>query len=426
MRRYWLHGVMALCLSGTCGMAHADDWRPVRPPVTAASGSGVVQLGKPVSARSNENANPFAWTSLRTEASNDSQPRTVVRGQSPVGSEEQFNCGVVSEGVPPPPPPGAGPVGGFRGWWDGIWVGGPQQSFNTLVGGPVTYRCDRAFENFVSPVSNPFFFEDPRASTELRPIFMYQRMPGKTRTIADLPGLTPVSQFSGGNIEYFGLQGRLAFNERFSLVLHNLGGVAAQPNGLITVPAGSSPVFGDDVGFAQIQIGPKFTFYRDDVTNTVMAFGLNFEIPVGSSRLAQDTGSGAVTPYFSLGQQLGLNWHFLGTFGYRFSFDNERTNSFFTSLHLDYGFYNRVYPLVELNWYHYVTNGNARAANFEGQDLFNFGSSNVAGGDVLTLAAGVRFKITENIQAGIVYEFPLLQKDDLLGYRITADLIFRY
>jgi hypothetical protein len=286
-----------------------------------------------------------------------------------------------------------------------------------LVGGPVTYRCDRAFETFVSPVSNPLFFEDPRSSTELRPIFMYQRIPGKTRTITNLAtGNTSI--FSGGNIEYFGLQGRLAFNERFSIVLHNLGGIGAQPDGTGTE-------FGNYVGFAQIQLGPKFTFYRDDMTGTIMALGLNFEIPVGSSQLAQDTGSGAVTPYFSLAQQFAQNWHFMGTFGYRFSFDDERTSSFFTSLHLDYGFYGRVYPLVEMNWYHYVTNGNARAADFEGQDLFNFGSNN-AQGDVLTLAAGVRFKFTENVLAGIVYEFPLLNRDDLLSYRITADMIFRY
>ena len=46
-------------------------------------------------------------------------------------------------------------------------------------------------------------------------------------------------------------------------------------------------------------------------------------------------------------------------------------------MHLDFDVANlhRIYPLVELNWYHYNRSGKARDLNFEGADLVNFGSS---------------------------------------------------
>ena len=57
------------------------------------------------------------------------------------------------------------------------------------------FQSDHNFDHFISPVSDPFYFEDPRALTELRPIFMFQSIPHNN----------PV--FHGGNIEFFGTQG---------------------------------------------------------------------------------------------------------------------------------------------------------------------------------------------------------------------------
>jgi hypothetical protein len=319
----------------------------------------------------------------------------------PVSPEEQYNCGVISEG----PPTGAPFLASAQGWWGNVWSG---TSMNGL-GGVFQFRgafcSDHEFDGFISPVTNPFFFEDPRALTEVRPIIIYQKSP------SDNP------LFRGGDIEFYGLQGRVAFNEYLSLTIHKLGLVAIQPDGNL---------ISDDSGFAELQLGPKLTFIRNDRTNTLAAFGVNFEIAAGSDRVFQDTGRGGVTPYISVGQELLPDLHVMGTFGYRFGFDNARSDSLFTSLHLDYGIYRRIYPLIEFNWYHYTSNGNSLPASFEGQDLFNFGSTNIASGDVVTMAAGVRFKITEAIQAGIAYEFPLTEREDLLDYRITADMIFRY
>ncbi len=397
MRRMLLRTCLGLTLLAVASGLHADEWRAVgaRPGSTpvASKPTDRAGLGAPITARSRSSEPAAAY---RTSFSPPAPASISVRGQSPdagimpaPGSpEEQFNCGVVTEGSP------AGGDGLFHG--GGMW--------DNLCGRPCRFQSDHDFDSFASPVSNPFFFEDPRSLTEIRPIFIWQKIPDGN------------SQFQGGNAEFFGLQARLALTERWSLVLHKIGGVWIQPD---------APFFGDEGGRSEIQFGPKFTFWRDPGTQTIAAFGLNFELATGSSSVFQDTGDGAITPYITAGQKLG-NFHLLASFGYRFRFDDARSNSFFTSLHLDYSLWDKLYPLVELNWYHYTRNGSSRVADFEGADLFNFGSNNVEGNDVVTLAAGVRYKINEAIQAGIVAEFPVLKREDLLDFRITADIIFRY
>jgi hypothetical protein len=418
MRRFLLHGFLAACLGLSLSPLHGQEWRPAQAPNTPTpriSSDPRIRLGKPIITRDvssppvqaqGDGIQPVNLVGL-------SKP-TVIRAQGPGSAEEAYNCGVVSEGAPAGPFVGGGTGGGFGGWVPTLPNGDYFRSYVQRG----TFESDHAFDSFASPVSNPIFFEDPRSLTELRPIFIYQRMPGKFRQFVDLSN-GMLQNFSGGNIEFFGLQARLAFNERFSFVVNELGGVAFNPDsfGPFGVPGGTS--------FAELQFGPKFTFYRDDCTNTIAAFGVFFDIAAGEHKAFQDTGDGGVTPYISVGQKLG-NFHLLGTFGYRFAFDSARSESFYLSGHVDYSIFDRIYPLIEMNWYHWTSNGQSVAADFEGQDLLMFGSNNVSSNDVLTLAAGVRFKITESIQAGIIYEFPISPRDDLLSWRIGADMIFRY
>ncbi len=90
------------------------------------------------------------------------------------------------------------------------------------------------------------------------------------------------------------------------------------------------------------------------------------------------------------------------------------------------GNFHRIYPLVELNWFHYTRNGHPQTLGFEGADLFNFGSNN-AGHNDLNAAIGARYKFTENIQMGAGIQWGLLSGNHHLeGFRVTTDLIIRY
>jgi hypothetical protein len=181
-----------------------------------------------------------------------------------------------------------------------------------------------------------------------------------------------------------------------------------------------------------LRIGPKYTFYRCEQTQTVAAAGLNFDIPTGPRKVFQDTGSLSLEPYVSFGQNFGRSaygsFNFLGTLGYSVGTDDKRSDFIYTSLHLDYDVANlhKIYPLLELNYFHYTNSGNVRSLGFEGRDLFNFGSTGVSGHDNLSMAVGARYKFNENLQTGLAAEFPINGRHDLLDYRLTFDVIFRF
>jgi hypothetical protein len=277
------------------------------------------------------------------------------------------------------------------------------------------FQSDHAFDFLASPVTNPFFFEDPRALTEVRPIFIYQTAPSRN----------PI--FRGGDSEFFGTQARLAFTERLSLVISELGFVSLGPNNRVDG-------FSRHTGFAQVDIGPKYTFLRNEQTKTVAAAGLTFEIPAGSDRVFQNTGTLGLDPYVTfahnfcrLPQGFG-SFNFLGEVGYSFATDNKRSEFLHTSLHLDYDIANahKFYPFLEANWFYYTRSGRATDLGFEGADLVNFGSRTLGGRNYVTLAPGLRYKFSECVQTGVAAEWPVSHQKGLADFRLTFDLIFRY
>lgn len=273
------------------------------------------------------------------------------------------------------------------------------------------FKSDCEFDNFVSPVTNPFLFEDPRSLTELRTIFLYQKIPGGA-------GL-----FQGGNAWFVGVQGRLAITDRFSLVVSKFGLTGFNP--------GASSPLEDSTGFSEIHLGPKYVFYRDPETKTLITLGGTFQLPSGSSKAFQDTGKLSIVPYLSAGRRLfetrfgTLNG--LASSGYSFSTNRLRSDYFYLSGHVDFDIGNkgRIFPLLEMNWIRYTTDGTTRDLGVEGRDLANFGSPR-AGTGLLTIAAGARVKLSDRWQLGGAFELPLVGTRDIFQYRFNFDLILRY
>jgi hypothetical protein len=343
----------------------------------------------------------------------------VVRAEAPDGG---------LSGPPPVPPPatdsGLPPIVPSDGYNAGVvidrplnktfmdrchdWFGGPAHSSSA---GTHSFHSDTCFAGMISPLSNPFFFEDPRALTEVRPLFFYERFPNRIGT-------------GGGNGEFYGLQGRIAFNQDWSLVINKFGFVSLHPN----FPLDG---FAQGNGFAEFWLGPKWTFYRCEQSGTVMAAGLTFQLPIGGTKVNQDHGTLGLDPYFTIGQTFGRTsfgaFNFLGELGYNASVDNHRAEFLHGSLHLDYNFLEHFYPLMELNWFYFTQNGKGPLDGFEGTDFVNFGAGGVSGRDLLTLALGMRYKFSENFQTGAYFEVPLTGRNsDLESYRIGLDFIFRY
>lgn len=451
----WITLALFLELVAYSVQAEEIQWRPAtKNPSTQLTAHSMlkpsVTLGKPIPLVEQNKGNPAQITSVPE----DQNPQTsFVPFSNKIGQVEQtsyqakpksedqedYPNGMIiraqapgAPGVPPVPPPpfpggggGPGPLGeddyncanvikGQPAGVAGIWG-----NITQPTGGRKLFESDHCFDTFISPVTNPLLFEDPRALTELRPVFIYQQTP------------TGNPIFRGGDIAHFSLQGRLALTDWLSITIHQLGWTWMEPHN----PTGD---FAAHAGFSELHIGPKWTFLRLDnkgkgfFGQTLMAAGLVFEIPIGARDVLQDTGSLSLRPYLSFGQQFGDNpygrFHFLATTGYSFGVDSDRSDHLFFSAHLDFdvGKMGKIYPFVEMNYFLYTADGNARNLDFEGRDLFNFGSTNVAGNNDLSLAFGARYKFTEMIQLGGAFEFPLLSHRDLMDFRLVFDIIFRY
>jgi hypothetical protein len=279
-------------------------------------------------------------------------------------------------------------------------------------GGSGAFESDDCFCHMISPISNPFLFEDPRVLTEVKPLFLYQKIPGGQ------------PEFAGGSMWFFGGTARMALSDRWSLTLNKLGAISVQPGGASAIPS--------EFGFAELWLGPKFTFLRNIETQTVAAGGLIFQLPIGGENVFQNTGDLSLVPYVSAAKsfaetQLGTV-NGMTTLGYSFSTNSARSDYLYWSGHLDLDINNmhKFYPLIETNYFVTTTNGNERPAfGFEGRDLINFGG-NSSGSNLLTAALGMRYKISERSQLGFAYELPIMGNRDLFNYRFTVDFILRF
>ena len=167
----------------------------------------------------------------------------------------------------------------FSRCWDDI-TGNASGAFQSTPKRQM-FQSDHDFDVFSSPMTNPYFFVDPRALTEIRPVFIWQHTPSNN----------PV--WNGGNNFDYTLVGSVAVTENISFVVNRLGFTTIAPHGGTT---GIS----SNTGFSETMLGPKLTFLRSETSGTVAAVGLTFIIPDGSSAVLQDTGHLMLDPYFSI------------------------------------------------------------------------------------------------------------------------------
>lgn len=330
-----------------------------------------------------------------------------------LNQEEAYNCGVVTRQT-------KSRFGEFFGKaWDTtkgtvIAVPGAVAGVFQPDSDRKLLQTDHCFDAFAAPVSYPLFAEPPQATTELKALFFYDRA----------LAVNPI--FAGGYNIFAGGQIRVALTDWFTVVVNRLGGVWMQPNNV-------APGFARSSGFSELWLGPKFTLVRNDQCGTLVATGLTFQIPTGPAAVFQDTGNLSIAPYVSVAQKLFPDFKYGGfilwnTTGYAFRTDTVRSEYLYTVFHLSWDVANlhRVYPEVGMNWNLYTRNGTRQAIGFEGIPLFNFGSNN-AGRNDLSLATGIRFRITDHLQTGFAFQWGLLRTArNLEDWGITADFRIIY
>lgn len=273
-----------------------------------------------------------------------------------------------------------------------------------LLGFGLIKHSETGYDDFISPMTNPLFFEDPRQLTEARAIFVNHKLPyfGAINT-------------AGGRIQAYAVQIRVRLTENLSLIATKDGYVVSQ-----------SPLLDD--GWADLGAGLKYSLYRDAAKGRMVSVGGRFELPTGMARTLQGNGDGMFDFFLTGATRVGNSAHYMTGSGFLFPVDSSEENQmWYWSHHLDKRIgSSRVYAFTELNWYHYLKSGKAFPLPIEGGDFFNLGSRGIAGNDLVTNAYGLKYKPNRNLETGVAWEFPLTERQGLLDNRLTADLILRY
>ena len=261
-------------------------------------------------------------------------------------------------------------------------------------------HSDCCYDSFISPMTNPVFFEDPRTLTEARVIYLDHDVPDAT---------------GGGDIELLAVHLRAALTERLSIIATK-DGYATSSNALIRD------------GWVDVAAGLKYNLYADPQAQRLLSTGITYEMPVGSPRAFQGNGDGEFHLFLTGGAEFLDYGHWLSASGIRFPADGTVESSMaYWSNHFDYEFIDNWYGLTEFNWYNWYDAGNnTLLPGIEGGDLFNFGSAGVEGNDIITQAVGIKYKRNRNRELGAAFEFPLTERKDVLEHRLTVDWILRY
>ena len=259
---------------------------------------------------------------------------------------------------------------------------------------------DHCFDCFISPMTNPVYFEDPRTLSEARFIYARHKVP-----------ITA----GGGEINVFALQLRAAINDRLSII--------ATKDGFLT---SSNPLIND--GWADVNVGLKYNLFKDPASQRILSTGVTYELPVGSTRALQGNGDGVFHLFMTGGTQIGNNGHWISAGGWVLPTDpGDESQWMYWSNHLDRRLGNsNFYGFYEANWYHWLDSGAGGIPGIEGGDFFNFGSTNVTGNDIITNALGVKYKPSANTEVGVAWEVPVTKRRDVLDNRLTFDFILRY
>lgn len=256
-------------------------------------------------------------------------------------------------------------------------------------------------DQMISPLSNPINFEDPRNISEIRPVYLYHEIDEDFVT-------------GGGDVRIYALQLRYALSDKFAFIATKDGYVDANFDGVLN----------DESGWGNVTPGVKYAFHKDD--NSIFSGQLRYELPLGNRDVFQGTGDGFIQPSMSAAYAAGPVNIMAGT-GLRLAVDDSDSSYWDADLHFDIPI-GSFYPVLEFSMFQSIDDGDRLPIGDEGQDYFNFGSTDASGRTLVTAGTGARYRVMENLDLGIVYQFPLTdgKGSQLIDWRITTDLIYRF
>lgn len=259
------------------------------------------------------------------------------------------------------------------------------------------------YEDFVMPVSNFIYFEDPFITSDLRLFYVYHDIPNR-------------SVLRGGQVHVIAAQIRVALTERLAFI--------ATKDGYSWVDTHVTPS-GD--GWNDFTIGLKYAFYSNPEEQLLVSGGLRWEWNNGSTDAFQGGDSQELSPFLALAKGWD-DWHFLGTVSGRIPTDHHDANySFVWDLHLDYAWTDTFRPLIEVHGIHWLSDADRLPFSEDYLDVGSLGAAKARGTDFFWAGVGFRWQALENVSIGLTYEFPLESPSgNLMQQRVTFSTIISF
>ena len=319
------------------------------------------------------------------------------------------------------------------------------------------------FDNFIGFISNPMQNIDPRAITEIYPIFASAwtseagpvpasdfQLYGAGLTVA-LSDRLAIGLNQGGyadvhlsraDAQLLSVVGQLGKQAVLDLLRRDPSAVLAllRQHGLdvrelqrIQRLASIDPTLqfsdtesgGDRSGWLNLGGFAQYTLIEDVPDQFLLTAGLRVEAPCGSHDIYQGHGPAHLAPYVTVGQGW-CDFHLLATTGYYFPAGpgSDTSRFFYADLHMDRQCFGWLYPLIEFNWIEHTTTTSldlpARRGFF---DLNNFESS----GNILTMAVGANVVlIPAKLEFGAVYLTSIASQHDFNVDGLMVKMVYRY
>ena len=276
-----------------------------------------------------------------------------------------------------------------------------------------TSAAESWLDNTISPVGNPIYFEDPKMTSEVRPIYMYHFLPD---TFHFSSGKVPL----GGQVQVMALQLRYAVSDRLGIIASKDGYIQFQPKHTLA----------HQYGWADLAAGLKYAVIKSEEHQFILTPGFTLTVPTGSRDVYQGEGSG-IWNLFASAEKGFDDLHVTVNTGFLIPNNfSENTAQLHYSAQVDYYVCQYFIPFAVANGYTILSNGNRNELpvplDTEGYDLINFGSTDAQGTTQFTIGGGARSRIVKNVDVGVAYEFGVGNSIGIFQSRLTADLIWRF
>ncbi len=256
------------------------------------------------------------------------------------------------------------------------------------------FPSNRNFPNFIGFMSNPVQSLDPRALTQIVPMF-------SSAWVSSYPALPE------GDFQIYGPAVNVALSDRFSIGLNQGGYLDVHTQNQLQGPRGRERnVQRDREGWANFGGFAQYTLIEDVPNQFLLTAGMRLEVPLGSESVFQGTGPPYMAVYGTGGKEFG-NFHVLATAGYEFPLGTDRvtTQTLYTNFHLDYRLTPVLYPVFEINAAYRLNEFNLGDIGGRGFGAF---SNFEASGTTVSYAAGLNaVLIQDKLEMGAVYQGPL-------------------